>query len=72
MYEKFMNMFFFVLFVIHFSVHRDSSFVFSCFEAELCARMLAFEATERPSAEEALKHVPWKHLSLKSFLQIKL
>jgi len=24
--------------------------------AELCARMLAFEATERPSAEEALKH----------------
>lgn len=24
--------------------------------AELCAKMLAFEATERPSAEEALKH----------------
>ena len=28
-------------------------------KAELCAKMLAFEATERPSAEEALKHVPF-------------
>lgn len=68
-----MNMFFFSFYLsyIFLFIEIHLSF-FSCFEAELCARMLAFEATERPSAEEALKHVPWKHLSLKSFLQIKL
>ena len=27
-------------------------------QAELCAKMLAFEPGDRPSAEEALKHVP--------------
>ena len=34
-------------------------------EAELCAKMLAFEATERPSAEEALTHVPLKNTKRK-------